>query len=345
MLQVFSYNGFGRFGGQTPVQQLAGQISPAEIIPIPRATPARLLHGNFGLDTGWLLPTALLAAAGGIVIRRRHPKGDGPRASFVLWGGWLATLAVTFSAATYIHAYYTAALTPAIAAILGTAVAVAWKPARRRVKAVILAVIVAGTVAYSAWLLPGTGAHLPGWLLTVVVAAGAVAVAIALASLLLGRGALYEAALAAGVVACLLAPAVASAGLTANHESPFDTPFEPQRVAGELAGVPAQLARIQRVTVPRLERLRGNAPYLMATQTSYIASIFSYVSGQEALPIGGFTGTIPSPTLSQLQADIHEGKFHLVLAPSLADPRIQWIAANCRLLSPHVYFCAEADSS
>jgi len=344
--QVFSYNGFGRFSDQTPVQLLAGQISSAaltEVTSLPPATPVRLLKGNLGRDTGWLLPAALVAAIGGIVIRRRRQKGDGPRASFVLWGAWLVTLAVTFSAETYINTYYTAALTPAIAAIGGTAVALAWEPARRRVKAVILAVIVAGTVAYSAWLLPTTGAHLPGWLFTAVVAVGAVAVAIALASLLLRRGAVYAAALAAGVVACLLAPAVASAGLTASHESAFDTPFEPQRLAGEIASVPAQLARLQQVTVPRLESLQAGAPYLMAAQTAYLASIFIYASGREVLPIGGFTGTIPSPTLSQLQADIGAAKFHLVLALSRTDPRLKWIAGNCRSLSATVYFCVKAD--
>jgi len=346
-VQVFSYNGFGRFGDQTPTELLAGQISLDEISPVPPvppATPARLLNGSLGRDTGWLLPAALVAAIGGIVIRRRCQKGDGPRASFVLWGVWLATLAVTFSAETSINTYYTAALTPAIAAIGGTAVAMAREPAHRRVKGVALAVVVAGTVAYSAWLLPPAGAHLPGWLLTAVIAVGAVAVAIALASLLLRRGAVYAAALAAGVVACLLAPAVASAGLTANHESAFDTPFEPQRIAGEIASVPAQLAQIQQVTVPRLERLQGNAPYLMAAQTSFLAAIFIYASGREVLPIGGFTGTIPSPTLSQLQADIREAKFHIVLALSLTDPRIQWIAGNCHSVSPRIYFCV-ADGS
>jgi hypothetical protein len=36
--------------------------------------------------------------------------------------------------------------------------------------------------------------------------------------------------------------------------------------------------------------------------------VFIDDSGLEALPIGGFTGTIPSPTLSQLQADINAGR-------------------------------------
>ena len=46
--------------------------------------------------------------------------------------------------------------------------------------------------------------------------------------------------------------------------------------------------------------------------------MFIYDSGLEALPIGGFTGTIPAPTLAQLQADVRAGRFHLVLATSIA---------------------------
>jgi hypothetical protein len=60
-----------------------------------------------------------------------------------------------------------------------------------------------------------------------------------------------------------------------------------------------------------------------------VASVFIYASGLEALPIGGFTGTIPSPTLRQLQADIRQGLFHLVLAAPSHDPRLRWIASHC----------------
>jgi hypothetical protein len=60
--------------------------------------------------------------------------------------------------------------------------------------------------------------------------------------------------------------------------------------------------------------------------------VFSYPSGEEVLPIGGFTGTGPSPTLAALQDDISAGEFHLVLAFPSADPRMVWIATHCRTL-------------
>jgi 4-amino-4-deoxy-L-arabinose transferase-like glycosyltransferase len=348
--QVFVYNGFGRFGDQTPLQLLAGQqLGLSSALHIPSAGPARLLRGQLGRDTGWLLPAALVIAAWGIVSRRRQPRGDPLRACFILWGAWLVTLAVTFSLTTTINPYYTAALTPAVAALLGAGAAAAWSAARTaRAWRAGLAVVGAGTTAYAAWLVASAGARAPGWLLPVVIAVGAAAVLTALASVAVGRDALLAAALGAGLVAGAAAPAVASATLVLRGQGSFDTPFEPARQEQAIRALFITVpARIQQ-TIPRLDQARLGAPYLLAAQTSALASVFIYDTGQEALPIGGFTGTIPSPTLGQLQADIRQGRFHLVLTTSGRDSRLAWIAARCRLLGAasaprHNYFCLPAN--
>jgi len=342
--QVFVYNGFGRFGDQTPVQLLASQAAPDLSLPIKPASASRLFTGNLGTDTGWLLPAALLAAIWGIASRRRRPRGDSLRACYVLWGAWLLILGVTFSAATFIQTYYTAALAPAIAALLGAAAVSVLRPGEGArpggdmARRIGLAVVAAGTTAYAVWVIPAQGAHLPGWLVPAVIAAGAVATLIAIGSAFIRRAVLAAAAVAAVLVAALVAPAVASASLTANHETAFDTPFEPARQAALIASIPAKLAKVQQ-SIPRLQVAQANAPDLLAAQSSYIASVFIYTSGLEALPIGGFTGTIPSPTLAQLKTDIATHQFHLVLALSTKDPRMQWIAAHCQDLTPRTFLC------
>ena len=343
--QVFGYNGFGRFGDQTPLQLLAGQnLGLGVALHAPAVSPARLLRGDLGRDAGWLLPAAAAVAAWGIASRRRRPRGDPLRACFLLWGGWLVLLAATFSLTTTINAYYTAALTPAVAAILGAGAAAMWSAERQSPgRRIGLAAGTAGTAGYAAWLVASAPAA-PGWLLPAVIAAGAVATAAVLGSLVVRRPGLLTAALAAGLIAACLAPAVASASLVLRHEGAFDTPFEAaaerQAVDGLFQGTVAQV----RLVIPRLEAARRGAPYLLATQTAALASVFIDASGQEALPIGGFTGTIPAPTLAQLQADIRAGKFHLVLATSTAGPRMRWIAAHCLSLgipgAPlHNYYC------
>ena len=348
--QVFVYNGFGRFGDQTPLQLLASQVAPDQSIPIKPASADRLLTGNLGRDSGWLLPAALLAALWGIASRWRRPRGDGLRASFVLWGTWLLILAVTFSTATYIQTYYTAALTPAIAAILALAAVALLDPAASRPRHDIfrrigLAIVSAGTTAYAVWLVPVHGAHVPGWLVPAIIVVGAVAVVLVIGAALVRRAGLATAAVAAVFVAALGTPAVASAGLTANHESAFDTPFESQKVARQLAAQPARLATLETVTVPYLQQVDGGTPDLAAVQSSYDAAVLIDVSGLEALPIGGFTGTIPSPTLSQLKADILNGQFHWVLMLSTVDQRMRWIAGHCQLVRRNrTYFCIPSDA-
>ena len=344
--QVFVYNGFGRFGDQTPLQLLAGQsLGIASVAQAPAAGPGRLLQGGLGRDTGWLLPIALVVGAWGLVSRRRQPRGDPLRACFILWETWLVTLAATFSLATTINSYYTAALTPAVAALLGAGVAAAW-PADRSAAGprIGLTVATAAAAGYAAWLVASAGARAPGWLLPLVIAVGLAAVAVAAASVAVRRDAWFAAALAAGLIAGCVAPAVASATLVLRHQGAFDTPFEPAAEANAIdtlfVRTPAQVA----LTIGRLRAAQFGAPYLLATQTSALASVFIDDSGLEALPIGGFTGTIPSPTLAQLQADINAGQFHLVLAATSADPRLRWIAAHCRNLGRstaklHIYFC------
>ena len=342
--QVFVYNGFGRFGDQTPSQLLAGQsLGLGSVLQTPAAAPDRLLRGDLGRDTGWLLPAAFVIAVAGLASRRRRPRGDPLRACFVLWGGWLATLAVVFSLTTTINAYYTAALAPAVAALVGAGVSAVWTRegyaaaggGRRTADSG------PGPAGGSGWRscwpersatpgwLAASGTDVPGWLLPAVIVAGLAALATVLGSLAVRSDTLLAAAVAGGLIAGSLAPAVACAALVARHEGAFDTPFEPAR---EQDGIDALFvttpARVQ-LLISRLESVQNGAPDLLATQTSALAAVFIYASGREVLPIGGFTGTIPSPTLPQLQADIQQGLFHLVLAATSTDPRMRWIAAHC----------------
>lgn len=326
--QVFVYNGFGRFGDQTPTLLLRSQLGVNTGLPITTPSAGRLLSGDLGRDTGWLLPAALLAGLGGIVSLRRRPRGDPLRACYVLWGSWLLTLTVVFSAITTLQTYYTAALAPAIGALLGIALT--------RTRPAIAAAVTAGTVGYAAWLIPANGAHLPGWLRLAVICVGVVAVLV-----ILGYQRL---AVAAALTAVLLAPVVADVTMVANHESAFDTPFEPPQLAQLLASVPAKLNLVRTRTVPRLEQLAAGTPDLLAVQSGYLASTYIDVSGAEVLPIGGFDGTTPYPTLAQLRSDVANGEFHLVLAATTTDPRLAWVATHCQQLSAHVFYCTPPDA-
>jgi 4-amino-4-deoxy-L-arabinose transferase-like glycosyltransferase len=338
--QVFDYNGFGRFGDQTPLQVRAAQLNPGAPLPVPARAADRLLDAALGRDTGWLIPAAVVVAAWGIASRRRQPRGDPLRACFIVWGGWLVTFFVGFTAITTLWPYYAAALSPAIAAIIGTGVAAARSQQRVPVSRTIgLAVIVAGTAAYAGWL-ASSSAGAPGWLVPLIVAVGIAATGVIVWSLARPSSVPFAAALAAGLVAVALTPAVASVSLAAHSESAFDTPFESARVQEDVAlGLGKQAVVAIQQTIPAWRQMEHGAPYVLAAQSALLPSAIIYDTGLEALPIGGFDGTTPSPTLAQLQADIQNGLFHLVWISSASDPRLLWFTNHCAQLTPRLWYC------
>jgi hypothetical protein len=191
------------------------------------------------------------------------------------------------------------------------------------------------------------GAPAPGWLVPFAVAVGVVAVVLLAVSAVRRR--LLTGGLVAGLAAVLVTPAVASGLLVLRGQGALDTPFEPRAAAvgvDELfIATPTAVAR----TLPGLERARAGAPDLLAVQSAAVASVFAYPSGEEVLPIGGFTGTGPEPSLDRIRADIAAGAFHLVLAFPSTDPRMTWIAGHCRLLGRvqppfRDYYCVPADA-
>ncbi|MGP0030846.1 MAG: ArnT family glycosyltransferase [Acidimicrobiales bacterium] len=327
--QVFVYNGFGRLDQASP-NQLLTRTTGIYIAPPPPAAWNRLLSGAFGRDIAWLIPAALIMAVIGLVVTRRAAWGDLARAGFVLWGAWLVTFALVFSFSSSINAYYTAALAPPIAGLVAAGAVLLWRERRApwaRIAAVSTVLI---TVGYAVWLLPAQGTGRPDWLPAAAVALGVTAATAVLLSM--GHGApgrLLPAGLVVAALALVLVPATASVSIASNRLGPFDTPFQPEAVTQAVRaffGVTDYTASL----IPGLEKYRRGAPYLMATQSSALAAPFIYVSGQEVLPIGGFTGTIPEPSLARIESMVHAGDFHLELqSPTTKDPRLTWIARHC----------------
>ncbi len=361
--QVFVYNGFGRLHQVSP-NQLLNQAIGIHIVLSGPASWSRFLSGSYGRDTGWLIPAAAAILVIGLIARSRAPRQDPVRAGLVLWGAWLIIFLVALSVDSSINSYYAAVLSPAVAGLIGTGVAMAAAadappaglPNRRRPAPVAAAVagVVLLTVGYTAWLLPAHGTGLPGWLLPLTISAGVTAAAVPLLRSAIrhraGSGAPL-AGLAAALLVMLLVPGAASVSMAADRLGPFDTPFEPQAVD---RGTRAFLDTIEPASalLPTLRDARFGAPDLMAAQTSALAAPFIYVSGLEVLPIGGFTGTTPAPTLAQLESMIRDQQFHLVLLTRNAtDPRLVWITKTCKLVPNSTkaqlvaYFCGSASPS
>jgi hypothetical protein len=138
----------------------------------------------------------------------------------------------------------------------------------------------------------------------------------------------------------LLTPAVASVSLVAHDESAFDTPFESAKVQ-EAIGLGAGQRAVANLApdITFWQNAANGTRYLMAAQSVGLPSLIIYDTGLEALPIGGLDGTIPSPTLAQLQADIRRGLLHLVWLLSPTDSRLRWVTTHCTPLTKRLYDC------
>ena len=135
----------------------------------------RLFRGEFGLEISWLLPAALLLLAAGIWLTWRSRREDPVRAALIVWGGWLLVTAVTFSYMKgTIHPYYTVALAPAIAALVGIGGATVWQ--RRgdlgRVAWALLALVVVVTAAWGVALLRSESSFHPSVTVIAIVFSG-----------------------------------------------------------------------------------------------------------------------------------------------------------------------------
>jgi 4-amino-4-deoxy-L-arabinose transferase-like glycosyltransferase len=320
--QVFVYNGFGRIDQASPNQLLTKAIG----LTLGSTRPGwhRLLSGVDGHDTAWLIPAALVALVACLLAARR--RDDTMRAAAALWGTWLVVLLIVFSASTTINPYYLAALSPAIAALLGMGVALAWEQRAQPVARRVVAATVAVTCAYAIWLLPAQGVGVVSALPEVVGVLGIAAVAVLLTPV---RMLTRAGALALAAVAVLAVPAAASISVVAKRFGPFDTPFEDagaSAIARNLGGIASRTEPL----LPGLELAARNQADLMATQTSAVAAPFIYDSGREVVPIGGFTGTIPEPTGAALKSMIAKGDFHLVIqSPTVTDPRLVGVQRLC----------------
>jgi 4-amino-4-deoxy-L-arabinose transferase-like glycosyltransferase len=344
--QVFIYNGFGRLDQATP-DQLVNRTIRLGIAIAPPPSWHRLLSGELGRDTAWLLAAAVLALVAGLLARRREPRTDPVRAGLVLWGTWLIILFAVFSAATDINTYYTAALSPAVAGLLSIGLMLAWQHRRRAWSWLALGAAVLATAGYATWLLPVSGTGLPGWLRPAAIGVAAAAVCCVAAAAWRRRAegqqraeghqraaALAAVALTLATAATVIVPAVASVAVVQTGLGPFQTPFESAR---ETADITAFLSAGFEISgsLKTLERVNAAFPYLMATQTAVLAAPFIWASGREVVPIGGFTGTIPEPTLATLQNLVRTGFVATFLqSPTTTDPRLVWITRHCLNATP-----------
>jgi 4-amino-4-deoxy-L-arabinose transferase-like glycosyltransferase len=301
---VLGYNGLGRLTGDERgggVSWVAGSGSPLRLL------------GSGGDQAGWLLPAAVVALGAGLLLRRGRPRTDPVRAALLLWGGWAVTTAGVFSVMRGIwHPYYTVELAPALAASTALGATLLWRRGTRRARTVLAA----GSLVSTAWavalvllrLPPQGGAALAVTALAVAVCGLAAAAAV-------GRRAEPRSRTAAlGTAALLLAAAVLGPG--AWSVATAATPHTGSAVRAGPARPDRRSPAGPPVSAAALALLRSDPDdwTWTAAAVGHRAADLQLAARAPVMPLGGFFGRDPAPTLASFRADVAAHRVHWFVA-------------------------------
>ncbi|MGW3284527.1 ArnT family glycosyltransferase [Streptomyces sp. NPDC001002] len=328
---TLGYNGLGRITGDEGRSGGGGHGGEGGI--------TRMFDSALGGQISWLLPAALILLVAALVVTRRAARTDPHRTAFLTWGGALLCTAVTFSfmSGTF-HEYYTVALAPYIAALVAMGTVLFWRLRGRAVAAVVLAVTVAATAVWAFVLL----GRADGWTAqlrwSVLVVGLAAAAGMALARLLprrlaLGATGLALAAVLAGPAAYTWATVTtahtgqtplagpASAADAQGHGGPTGggtrggggtggTGGTGKSGAGRLGGIDAVTPQLRATLVENAQAYT----WIAATVASDNQTWLQLATGRPVMPIGGFSGGDPAPTLARFKQYVADGEIHYFVA-------------------------------
>lgn len=371
---VFGYNGLGRFGQSASggpgfggiANTATSSTSSYRGFAAPFGGPAglgRLFNDQVAGQIAWLMPAALLALVVVAVtaFRTRTPiDGRGPA---VFFGAWFLIYAAMFSLSSGIHQFYTAALAPAIAALVAAAVVGATRSSHWYGKVGVVVTLLA-TATYASIITARTAEGYFEWAPLVQLAIAALAIAL----VWFGPWRLKRVVPFALAAALVFTPAVWAVDVV-NHPNsinptagpdagpgggpggrggrpdpgaglPFGgpRPDDPDRGAGtdrpDMFGGPGfdpnggasgfggsngpraganDLNDYSKELVAWLRERREGARFLFATFGSMSAAPYIAATGENVLPIGGFDGADPSPSVAQIAAWVQAGELRYVL--------------------------------
>jgi 4-amino-4-deoxy-L-arabinose transferase-like glycosyltransferase len=396
---TFGYNGFGRLtGSETGSVGGGGGANGGGMWGATGIT--RMFTSDFGGQIAWLIPASLIMLLAGLWITRRAPRTDPGRAALIVWGGWLLVTGLVFSFMQGIfHQYYTVALAPAIAALVGIGATLLWKQRHQAFALPVLAGSVLVTGVWSYVLLDRSSSFQP-WLKLAIVITAVLAAAGLVAGQLLSRRLLVVVA-ATAVFSGLAGPAAYALNTVSTPHTGSIVTAGPNVAGGQggpggggfraggrarggqggnfggfgggqlpqfagQGGGQAQggtqggfggggtgggrgggggmggLLNGSTPSAALLAALKANAgayTWVAATIGSNNASGYQLASQESVMPIGGFNGSDPSPTLAQFQAYVAAGKIHYFIGGSglggnsaggsnVGSQISSWVAAN-----------------
>ncbi|WP_314675575.1 glycosyltransferase family 39 protein [uncultured Rhodococcus sp.] len=340
---VVGYNGLGRLFGSTGGG--GGMAGGSAGSSFGGSTGLERLFGSeMGIQISWLIPAALIALVFGLLACGRAPRTDLVRASLILWGGWFLVTGLIFSYMSgTIHPYYTVALAPAVAGMIGTGGYALWLVRARWIGRCGLAATMLAAGIWSWVLLHRNADWLPmlKWILLAGTVVGAILVLVgakdrfrklAVAGLILGSlaGITGSASYAIATAATAHGGSIPTAGPTGavsdsgmgggggmgggpelqNGDAPpnsSDATVNPASNGQELSSGSESTSELTAMLV------NAGTTWSAATNGSQSAATYELASNTAVMAIGGWSSD-PAPTLDQFIQYVADGKVHYYIA-------------------------------
>jgi 4-amino-4-deoxy-L-arabinose transferase-like glycosyltransferase len=310
---VFGYNGFGRIFGNSAGGGGGGGGTGTSGSSFGGAVGLqRLFSSEMGLEISWLLPAALLALVFAGVVLWRMPRISAARAGLVVWGGWLVVTGIVFSYMSgTIHPYYTVALAPAIAGLVGVGGVVLWHSRATVLGWLGIAAMLAISGIWGFNLLSENSDWMPWlrWTLLVLSLGGSIAF-IAAAALDLRKVA--SVALIVGMLGGLggtAAYSIATASVTHSGSIPSVGPSSSGTGTGGGGfggGITSSTGTGSSTTSLEALLKKSTARWAAAVDGSQAAASLELSTGVAVMAIGGWSSD-PAPTLAQFEAWVKAG--------------------------------------
>ncbi len=347
----------------TPPNSSALACAPQGMIPLGQQPIQQTLNGSsgrsggsqFSQETGepgifrfftsplskqmsWLLPFALIsvllalfpATTGG---RFQLPLETGAHKALLLWGGWLLTCVVFFSAVSGIfHAYYAIMLAPALGAMVGIGFAWLWNwRSAGKWSGLLLAISAALTIVYQIFAMFQYG-EMAWWMLGI--------------GLLFGLGILLmffrqRAAYLTLLAAMLIIPMYWTLmTVLTNGNQKLPTAYagvsqQQDRFApvGQPAGRNQPGSNVNQDLLAYLQTNTQGVKYLVAVPSSQQGSGFVIETGRPVLYMGGFSGGDQVVNAQDLSALVAQGELRYVYyGENGNDEIISWLRSACTIV-------------
>jgi 4-amino-4-deoxy-L-arabinose transferase-like glycosyltransferase len=295
---------------------------------------ARFFVYPLSKQMSWLLPFALISITVAVFVTRLRLPLEPEHKALVLWGGWLLTCLVFFSAVEGIfHAYYAIMLAPALGAMVGAGIAQIWRWQAHcpwvNAFYVIAAVI---TIVFQIYTASQYGFQSILVYLPLVLLIGGVG--------LLWVKTLRPAAFLTLLTSMLLIPLLWT-GITVLDEAPntnlptsIDAGAAHQAGSGTAPGLNERNPADEEL-VAYLQANTQDTEYMVAVPSSQVGSPLVLATGRPVLYMGGFTGSDPVIDAAGLSEMVANGELRYVLFDGGGNGKqdiARWLASSCRVV-------------